>query len=153
MDNQSNRPPESAPPLGAGGSAGRGVALPHPAGTLLARLRADLAAEFDPSRPTRISQAPGRLDVMGGIADYTGSMVCEATIDRATAVALQARTDRDLQIFSFDLLDAHQPFTLRIPLDALGWNSAEALAANSTRPVASGPRMSRGACTSFMPSG
>ena len=25
----------------------------------------------------RVSRAPGRLDVMGGIADYTGSLVCE----------------------------------------------------------------------------
>jgi L-arabinokinase len=67
----------------------------------------------------RISRAPGRLDVMGGIADYTGSMVCEMPLDRAAAVALQERSDRQLQIFSFNLYDEHKPFTFRIPLDAL----------------------------------
>jgi hypothetical protein len=56
---------------------------------------------------------------MGGIADYTGSLVCEGTLDRAAAVALAPRVDRDVQVFSFNLYDEHVPFTLRIPLDAL----------------------------------
>src|SRR5688572_14195304 len=97
-----------------------------PVPTLLSRTRAELAASstegaFDFARPMRISRAPGRLDVMGGIADYTGSLVCEATLDRAAAVALQDREprDRELQIFSFNLLDEHVPFTFRISLDAL----------------------------------
>ncbi len=60
---------------------------------------------------------------MGGIADYTGSMVCEMTLDRAAAVALQERSDRQIQIFSFNLLDAHLPFTFRIPMEALASNS------------------------------
>src|SRR5690606_25875955 len=64
-------------------------------------------------------RAPGRLDVMGGIADYTGSLVCEATLDRAAAVALQGREDREIQVFSFNLFDEHQPFTFRMSLDAL----------------------------------
>lgn len=98
-----------------------------PVPTLRDRLASELAADFPPSRPTRISRAPGRLDVMGGIADYTGSLVCEATLDRAAAVALQTRSDRQLQVFSFNLLDDHQPFTLRIPLGALAGQSADAL--------------------------
>jgi L-arabinokinase len=56
---------------------------------------------------------------MGGIADYTGSMVCEYPLDRAAAIALTPRDDRDIQVFSFNLLDEHKPFTLRVPLDAL----------------------------------
>src|SRR5688572_24695872 len=56
---------------------------------------------------------------MGGIADYTGSLVCEMPLDRAAAVALQAREDRQVQVFSFNLFDEHKPFTLRVPLDAL----------------------------------
>jgi galactokinase len=95
----------------------------QPVPTLLRRVWAELSAEFDPSRPVRISRAPGRLDVMGGIADYTGSLVAEATLDRAAAVALQDRSaqeiNRVVQVFSFNLLDEHQPFTLQIPLDAL----------------------------------
>lgn len=99
----------------------------EPVPTLIRRLRAELAADFDFARPVRISRAPGRLDVIGGIIDYTGGLVCEATLDRAAAVALQPRDDRQLQVFSFNLLDEHQPFTLRIPLEALAANSADAL--------------------------
>ena len=60
---------------------------------------------------------------MGGIADYTGSLVCEATLDRAAAVALTERDDRYVQVFSFNLFDDHLPFTFRIPLDALSGHS------------------------------
>ena len=98
-----------------------------PVPTLLAHARAELSAGFDFSRPMRVSRAPGRLDVMGGIADYTGSLVAEATLDRAAAVLLQERSDRELQIFSFNLLDEHRPFTFRIPLDALAGSSADDL--------------------------
>ncbi len=94
-----------------------------PVPTLLERTRAELAAEFDFSRPMRVSRAPGRLDVMGGIADYTGSLVCEATLDRAAAVVLQERRDREVQVFSFNLFDEHRPFTFRISLDALAAGS------------------------------
>src|SRR5215208_3180619 len=78
----------------------------EPVPTLLKRVREELP-EFARSTPAvgrvRVSRAPGRLDVMGGIADYTGSLVCEGTLDRAAAVVLQERSpaDRELQIFSF----------------------------------------------------
>lgn len=98
-----------------------------PLPTLLQRVRNELSAAFVPQRPIRISRAPGRLDVMGGIADYTGALVCEATLDRAAGVALQARDDREVQVFSFNLIDEHQPFTLRISLDALARSSIEQL--------------------------
>src|SRR5688500_3990116 len=95
--------------------------------TLLARVQEDLSADFAPDRCTRIARAPGRLDVMGGIADYTGSLVCEMPLDRAAAVAVQPRGDRDVQVFSFNLLDEHKPFTLRVPLDALAADDTAAL--------------------------
>jgi galactokinase len=91
---------------------------------LLRRIRQELP-EF--GSPVRISRAPGRLDVMGGIADYTGSLVCEGTLDRACALALAPRADRQVQIFSFNLYDEHRPFTLRVPLDALAGNDIETL--------------------------
>src|SRR5436305_8303592 len=103
------------------------LATLDPVPKLLRRLRAELSDSFPPDRPIRVSRAPGRLDVMGGIADYTGSLVCEATLDRAAAVALQERDDRQVQVFSFNLLDEHVPFTLRISLDALADASAESL--------------------------
>ena len=98
-----------------------------PVPTLARRLREELAAAFDLARPVRLSRAPGRLDVMGGIADYTGSMVCEATLDRAAAVAIQSRADRELQVVSFNLFDEHKPFTFRVPLESLGVHSDELL--------------------------
>jgi L-arabinokinase len=41
---------------------------------------------FDPSQPVSTARAPGRLDVMGGIADYSGSLVLQLPI-RAEALA------------------------------------------------------------------
>jgi L-arabinokinase len=99
----------------------------EPVPALLARARAELSADFPPGRPVRVSRAPGRLDVMGGIADYTGSMVCEYPLDRAAAVALSPRDDADLQVFSFNLFDEHRPFTFRIPLAALASHPPEVL--------------------------
>ena len=94
--------------------------------TLCKRVRAELHADFG-DRPLRVSRAPGRLDVMGGIADYTGSLVCELPLDCAAAVALQERDDRNVQVFSFNLHDEHKPFTLRIPLDSLANHSVDEL--------------------------
>lgn len=117
--------PTSLDPAGAGLGVSLGVDLLtlDPVPTLLQRLRADLSASFVPGKPMRISRAPGRLDVMGGIADYTGSLVCEATIDRAAAIALQAREDRQVQVFSFNMFDAARPFTLMLSLEHLAQSS------------------------------
>ena len=107
--------------------------VPHPLltldpfPTLERRVREEVSADFDPTRPVRVARAPGRLDVMGGIADYTGSLVCELPLDRAAAVAVQPRDDRQVQVFSFNLLDEHKPFTLRVPLDALATADAATL--------------------------
>jgi L-arabinokinase len=38
---------------------------------------------------TWTSRAPGRLDVMGGIADYSGALVLQLPLDRATTVSLR----------------------------------------------------------------
>src|SRR3954466_11194633 len=104
-----------------------GLLTLDPVPTLLARVRAELSAEFVAGRPIRVSRAPGRLDVMGGIADYTGSLVCEMPLDRAAAVVLQERDDRELQVFSFNLAEEPQPFTFRIPLAALAAHSIDDL--------------------------
>lgn len=98
-----------------------------PVPTLLARLRAELGADFTPAKGIRVARAPGRLDVMGGIADYTGSLVCEMPLDRAAAVAVQPRDDRQVQVFSFNLFDDHVPFTLQVPLDSLAASPTETL--------------------------
>src|SRR5262245_66644095 len=55
---------------------------------------------FDPQRELVVARAPGRLDVMGGIADYSGSTVLELPIREATFVALQRDQVRRIKIVS-----------------------------------------------------
>jgi len=60
-----------------------------------------IASFLDPGRPVTIARAPGRLDVMGGIADYSGSLVLEMPLACATFAIAQAQDDRQLDILSF----------------------------------------------------
>jgi galactokinase len=55
---------------------------------------------FENRSEITIARAPGRLDVMGGIADYSGSLVLELPISEATFVALQKDDSRQLRIVS-----------------------------------------------------
>jgi galactokinase len=55
---------------------------------------------FEPKEELFVTRAPGRLDVMGGIADYSGSLVLELPIQEATFVALQRDSERMLKIVS-----------------------------------------------------
>jgi len=59
---------------------------------------------FDEGREIIVARAPGRLDVMGGIADYSGSLVLQMPIAEATHVALQRNgqhhTTRTVKIVS-----------------------------------------------------
>jgi galactokinase len=64
-----------------------------------------------------ITRAPARLDVMGGIADYSGANVCEAVLGRGVLLALQARTDRTLRIRTMQAGIKTLPIETRIPLD------------------------------------
>lgn len=61
---------------------------------------APLSKFFDADRELIVTRAPGRLDVMGGIADYSGSMVLELPIAEATLVALQRTNDHVVRIVS-----------------------------------------------------
>jgi galactokinase len=63
--------------------------------------------------PISVARAPGRLDVMGGIADYSGSLVLERPIAEATWAAIQP-TDRPV----LDLVSLGRP-PLTIPLETL----------------------------------
>jgi len=68
---------------------------------------------FEPPRDLVVSRAPGRLDVMGGIADYSGSHVLELPIAEATFAAVQLNEARQLNIVT--LLDEepyHSSFSM-----------------------------------------
>ena len=62
------------------------------------RLRSDSTLSLNGDSPAVVAQAPGRLDVMGGIADYGGALVLQAAIDRAVVVAGQPRNDQRVVI-------------------------------------------------------
>ena len=61
--------------------------------------RADFFAR---GRPVLVARAPGRLDVMGGIADYSGSLVLELPLAVATWVAAQEDDSPTVVIASSD---------------------------------------------------
>src|ERR1700741_1136493 len=71
---------------------------------------------FESQPEITIARAPGRLDVMGGIADYSGSLGLELPIAEATLVAVQKDQSRRLRIVS--LLD-NETLSFGMPLSDL----------------------------------
>jgi galactokinase len=76
---------------------------------------AEARSLFDRQSEIIVTRAPGRLDVMGGIADYSGSLVLELPIQEATFVALQPDAARQLTIVSL-LKDASREALFEMPL-------------------------------------
>jgi L-arabinokinase len=60
----------------------------------------ELHGFFESGHPVSVARAPGRLDVMGGIADYSGSLVLQLPIQEATFVALQLTRGQTWRIAS-----------------------------------------------------
>jgi L-arabinokinase len=58
---------------------------------------------FAESVPIVLSRAPGRLDVLGGVADYSGSLVLELPLEAAALAAAQASDDGTVVAVSGDL--------------------------------------------------
>jgi L-arabinokinase len=71
---------------------------------------------FDGGGSIVVTRAPGRLDVMGGIADYSGSLVLEMPIREATFTALQRSTSRILRIISMSREDPSREMFFEMPL-------------------------------------
>lgn len=65
-------------------------------------------------RPTWIARAPGRLDVMGGIADYSGSLVLQWPIAEATFAAVQPLADPAIHVVSLGTGASRE---VRVPLE------------------------------------
>jgi L-arabinokinase len=63
---------------------------------------APLAHFFSPETPIGVARAPGRLDVMGGIADYSGSLVLEMPIAYAAFAAAQLHPEPGVRVASVD---------------------------------------------------
>lgn len=96
-----------------------GTPLP-PIGELIGKLRADLARGAGvmdgEGRSVHVARAPGRLDVLGGIADYTGSLVCEMPLEVGAAVAVQRREDRQVVLQTYNA-EAGESVRVELSLD------------------------------------
>src|SRR5262245_37296768 len=68
---------------------------------------------FEPGVEVIVTRAPGRLDVMGGIADYSGSLVLQRPIAEATFAAIHLIEQPVLEVTSI----GREPYSL--PIDAL----------------------------------
>jgi len=73
------------------------------------------AAMFSWSDELVVCRAPGRMDVMGGIADYSGALVLQMPIAEACHVALQRRRR----------VSREQPATITIVSPAVGGDDAD----------------------------
>ncbi|HEY9282138.1 MAG TPA: galactokinase family protein, partial [Pyrinomonadaceae bacterium] len=79
-------------------NAGRG---PNPeAGGPRSSHHESAGAFFDNAGELFVARAPGRLDLMGGIADYSGSLVLELPISNATHAAVQLRREKTIRVVS-----------------------------------------------------
>lgn len=58
------------------------------------------------------ASSPGRLDVMGGIADYSGSLLLQMTVAETTTVQLQKRNDGLLVIRTISTNDETKDFSI-----------------------------------------
>ena len=77
---------------------------------------------FTVGRERVVTRAPGRLDLMGGIADYSGSLVLQLPIAHAAHAALQLRDDETVRFVSL----AESPRAFSTDLACLGSMSYDA---------------------------
>ena len=103
--------------------------------TALERLRSlPLAADerlthfLSADQAVLIARAPGRLDVMGGIADYSGSVVLELPLARSTSAILQPRSDSRIEVVSFRGARPHFVSSTLSELTEGDWAAPERLA-------------------------
>lgn len=94
---------------------------------------ASLRQCFDPHAPIHVARAPGRLDVMGGFADYSGSdalllttreachaaVQCQSTQERPLlrVVSMRARVGSQPREFHLDMADIIVSDTKPVPLE------------------------------------
>jgi galactokinase len=74
---------------------------------------------FRPGLPITAARGPARIDCMGGVADYSGSVVFEGPLKRAAVVAFQPREDGVLVAHSATLAEAGLPSTVEAHIDEL----------------------------------
>jgi L-arabinokinase len=88
----------------------------------ITHFRATLARHADlflPDAPLMIARAPGRLDLMGGIADYSGALVLELPLACATFAAVQRTSAPAIVVRSLPPEHPDQALGFQLPLDAI----------------------------------
>lgn len=94
--------------------------LPYPdVQSYLDTMKRNFGGIFFPHREICIVRAPGRLDVMGGIAEHMGSLVLTSTVQEAVVLGLQKRTDRKILVRSIGIEEHGFALTLESSLDDL----------------------------------
>jgi L-arabinokinase len=73
-------------------------------------------SHIDLQRLRCIGRAPGRLDVMGGIADYSGSLVLQLPLAEAAYALVQSRRDGQVVVISGAASDLTGPTTIEMPI-------------------------------------
>ena len=74
---------------------------------------------FERDIPILVTRAPGRLDLMGGIADYSGALVLELPLAAATFAAVQRTGDGQVRVRSLASLGPGAEREVTLPIDAL----------------------------------
>jgi L-arabinokinase len=79
---------------------------------------------FDERRPVRVARAPGRLDLMGGIADYSGSLVLELPLGVATWAVVQRADEPTIRLCSTAAADLGADSVVTVAAEALAPHGA-----------------------------
>jgi L-arabinokinase len=108
----------------------------------LEKLNGQEASFFSEDGPLFVARAPGRLDLMGGIADYSGSLVLEMPLAVATIAAAQLVSEPTVTVYSTAASEIEEDPLVSLPLaslytqsGALSYREAHALLANNPRQI------------------
>jgi galactokinase len=122
------------PPLVAGNSVSAGAGQSAAAAFVETICQ---QAFLDPSRDAVLARAPGRLDVMGGIADYSGSLVLQLPLALAAFAAAQLQPEPAITIRSVQAPQIGNDTEITIPLATLA-PGGSAIAYDSARDLFGG---------------
>ncbi len=101
------------------------VQLPPDTGRFLAALN-EQQDFLDPRTPLSVGRAPGRLDLMGGIADYSGALVLELPLSAATWVAVQPADEPSITLLSTSIHPGASTPLVSLPREILQTSAAAA---------------------------
>jgi L-arabinokinase len=84
-------------------------------------------------KPSIVTRAPGRLDCMGGMADYSGALALQIPTDRGVFVAAAKRDDERFHIASIGWQNGGQPAVVDWPLSIFHQSDGQVVESESFR--------------------